>query len=96
MPKASGKTDPICARLPHDLDAAVRMRATSEGLSPSEMLRAIVSQFIYAEVPATSEGYLQARALAARLAHEALARTLAQMPDNYDEALALFGMPLPR
>jgi hypothetical protein len=80
---------PICVRLPEDLDVAIRTRGAAEGLSPSEMLRSIITQWAYGSTPSVDEGYRQARSIAVRLAHEAIARAFDQLPEGYEEALAL-------
>ena len=96
----SRKPDPICSRLPPDLDAAVRDRAMAEGLSPSEMLRLIVQQWAYGSMATADEGYFQARQLAQHLAHVVLQAAINQLPQTYEEAMAIIkqyplGSPLP-
>jgi hypothetical protein len=81
---------PIAVRLPDDLDALVRSRAESEGLTTSELLRSIVSQWAYGAAPSVGEGYLAARQVAIQAAHVALSHAFAEeMPQTYEEALTL-------
>lgn len=78
---------PMCVRLPEDLDAAVRALAESEGISPSEVLRSAVHQRVYSQIPSVDEGYKQARGLAIQFAHEAVNLAAEQIPDSYEEAM---------
>ncbi len=75
----------ICAKLPEDLLYAVTDRAEAEGISISELIRAVLSNFIYGTQPAVSEGYDQAKRLATQIAYKALADSLAYMPSTVEE-----------
>ena len=77
---------PLCVRLPPDLDAAVRERAAREGLSVSEIFRALMSQWVYQQTPSVDEGYYNARQLAMKLAHEAVSNVIANEPGAFDVA----------
>lgn len=81
---------PLAVRLPDDLDALVRSRAESEGLTTSELLRSIVSQWAYGTMPSVGEGYVAARNVAIQAAHVALSNAFADsMPETYEEAIRL-------
>ena len=78
----------MCVRFPEDLDAALRARAEAEGLSPSELLRALAQQYVYNEQPSVDAGYMHARSLAIKLAHEAVSRAVDEhLPRTYEEAI---------
>lgn len=75
----------ICAKLPEDLLYAVTDRAEAEGISISELLRAVLTQFIYGTTPAVGEGYEQAKRLATQIAYKALADSLEYMPESVED-----------
>jgi hypothetical protein len=90
MAKRRKPGEPIAFRLPADLDEAVRERALAEGLSMSEMLRSIVSQWAYGSTPSADAGYFQARGVAVAAAHEVLRKVFDQfLPTSYEQALQL-------
>ncbi len=80
----------MAVRLPDDLEALIRTRAESEGLTTSELLRSIVSQWAYGTMPSVGEGYNAAKAVAIKAAHVALSHAFAEaMPETYEEAIQL-------
>ncbi len=89
--------NPVCVRLPDDLDVALRQRAEAEGLSVSELLISMLSHWVYGSTPSVDEGYKQARSLATKLAHEAVSRAIDDLPSTYEEAISsvAYGNPNP-
>lgn len=75
----------ICAKLPEDLLYAVTDRAEAEGISISELIRAVLTQFIYGTTPAVGEGYDQAKRLATQIAYKALADSLEYLPATVED-----------
>ena len=87
-------TSPICARLPPDLDAALRQRADAEGVTVTELMRAIAYRYVYGATSNFEEGYAAGRSLALQLTHYAMASAISDafaehIPQTYEEALAI-------
>jgi len=82
--------NPIAVRLTDDLEVAFRARAEAEGLSSSELLRAIVAQYVYNEQPSTDAGYHVGRALAYQTAIALVKETMEQsFPPTFEQAQQL-------
>lgn len=86
---------PICVRLPEDLDAAIRARCEAEGLTPSELMRSLASQYVYNDTPSVDAGYMQARTLAAKMAHAAVSAAIENLPQTFEEANHLIATGAP-
>ena len=82
---------PICVKLPQDLDTAVRVLAEAQGISVSELLRTLLAQVVYGHASSVDDGYLAARRWASRLAHHALRAAINALPEDHDQAMAIFG-----
>lgn len=78
-----------CVKLPDDLAEALRVRADAEGLTVSEVLRAMVQAWVYDERPSVDEGYRAGRAVGMKMAHIAVSNVISQMPMTYEDALAI-------
>lgn len=78
----------VAVRLPEDLAAAVEHACTQQDITPSELLRGLVSQWAYgtSQLSGPDEGYAQARSMATQLAHAALKQALKELPENHDGA----------
>jgi hypothetical protein len=85
----SNKDGIISAKLPEDLYMAAAERAESEGISLSELVRVVMTQFIYGTMPSFTEGYEEAKKLAYRLASRALRDGFASLPETPEEAFQL-------
>lgn len=81
-------TKSIAVRLPADLAAAIEAACKQHGISASEFLRGLVSQWVYgqSQLAGPDEGYTSARAMASQLAHAALRKALAELPDSHEAA----------
>jgi hypothetical protein len=80
---------PIAVRLPNDLVALVESACAQNGLTISELIRALVTQWASGEVSLSgpSEGYTQARSMASQLAMRALQQALRELPETHEEAV---------
>lgn len=85
----SNKDGIVSAKLSEDLYQAVSERAEAEGVSMSELLRVVLSQFIYGTLPAVDDGYIEAKKLAYRLATRALRDGFASLPESPEEVFEL-------
>ncbi len=90
MPRPKRPRAQIGARIPDDLMAAVDAYAVRTGLSPSEVLREALTQFVYgaSSTQEPSDGYAQARRNASRMARAAMAAGLEAIPTDAAEAEA--------
>lgn len=89
----------IAVRLPSDLLAAVNQACQEQGITQSEFLRGLVSQWVYGktQLSGPDEGYAQARSMASQLAHvivrqtmhQALKEAIASLPETHDAAHAM-------
>jgi metal-responsive CopG/Arc/MetJ family transcriptional regulator len=81
-------TKPIAVRLPADLVAAIDATCIEQGITQSELLRGLVSQWVYGktQLAGPDEGYAEARSMASRLAHAALKQALTSLPDSHEGA----------
>lgn len=94
MPVRSGLSslDPssktVAVRLPADLASAVKLACAQHGMTPSEFLRSLVSEWAYGKTQLTGpdEGYTEARSMATQLAHAALKDALAGLPGDHQAA----------
>ena len=79
---------PIAVRLPADLVAAVDHACAEHDISPSELIRGIVSQWAYGktQLAGPDEGYAQARDMAVQIAHAAVQQALEALPDSHSGA----------
>jgi len=82
----ANKSGVICAKFPDELLALAEDRALAEGITISELLRAVMTQFLLGNVPAVTEGYQQAKSTALFLAHTMLQQALAMLPETVEEA----------
>jgi hypothetical protein len=75
-------------RLPADLVAAVEHACREHNISPSELLRSLVSQWVYGDgaLKGPEAGYAEARSMATRLAHVALKEAIKRLPLDHDRA----------
>lgn len=80
---------PICAKLPEDLEYALRDRAEAEGISVSEITRHAIAAFVFGSIPGAQEGYAQAKRLATQMALQAMHNGLASLPDTLEEWIDL-------
>lgn len=78
----------VAVRLPADLAAAVEHACNENNITASELIRGLVSQWVYgkSQLAGPDEGYAQARSMATRLAHVALKQAIASLPESYDGA----------
>jgi hypothetical protein len=78
----------IAVRLPGDLASAVDAACAEQNITASEFLRGLVSSWVYGktQLSGPDEGYAQARAMASQLAHAALRKALALVPDSHEGA----------
>ena len=81
----------VAVKLPADLIAAIDAACVEQGITKSEFLRGLVSQWVYgkSQLSGPDEGYAQARAMASQLAHAALSRALDGLPDSHETATAM-------
>jgi hypothetical protein len=75
-------------RLPADLVAAVEHACREHKISPSELLRSLVSQWVYGSttLQGPEAGYAEARSMATRLAHVALKEAIKRLPLDHHRA----------
>ena len=87
----TGTSKPIAVRLPNDLAAAVEQGCAAQGITPSELLRDLVAKWAYggSALAGPDAGYTQARSMATRLAHAALAQALDSIPEEHEQARAM-------
>ncbi len=81
-------TKSIAVRLPAHLVSAVEAACAEQGITASELLRALIEQWAYGSNPLAGPdaGYERARSMASQLAHAALASALKSIPDDHDDA----------
>lgn len=81
-------TKSIATRLPAHLVAAVDAACEEQGITASELLRALIEQWAYGTTPLAGPdaGYARARSMAAQLAHSALRKALGELPTTHEEA----------
>jgi hypothetical protein len=79
---------PIAVRLPADLVAAIEHACREHNITASELLRGLVSQWVYGKTALSGpeEGYTEARSMATRLAHAALKEALEKLPLDHGRA----------
>lgn len=84
-------TKSIAVRLPSDLASAVAVACEQQGITASELLRALVAQWAYgqSQLAGPDAGYEQARSMASQLAHAALRQALTKLPTSYNEARSM-------
>ncbi len=84
-------TQTVAVKLPADLLAALESTCEQQGLTKSEILRGLVSQWVYgkSQLSGVDEGYAQARSMATQLAHVALSRALTALPDSHGAAATM-------
>lgn len=86
---------PICIRLPPEMDMLAREIVAAQSITLSEWVRMLIHNAIYGHTPNVNEGYMQARTLALKLASEMLRRAGELLPQDYDEAVTYFGLAGP-
>ena len=82
--------DPIIrARIPEDLLQLVKNEASRLETSESEIVRAALSQYFYADnaMQGPDAGFLAAKKQAMRLSHAVIAAGLDQMPEDLESAV---------
>jgi hypothetical protein len=98
MPKAPASlssrdpsTRSIAVRLPSDLSAAIDAYCAEHNTTASELLRGLVSAWVYGEsaLSGPDAGYTQAKSMASQIAHAALRDALASVPDTHEGAQAM-------
>lgn len=84
-------TKSIAVRLPPDLVSAVDAACTEQGITASEFMRALVSEWAYgrSQLSGPDEGYAQARSMASQLAHAAIKKALGELPDTHEQAIEM-------
>lgn len=85
----------ICFRPTPAQRAAIVEVATAHGITMSEYLRMLVEQQLTSGMFQVDEGYMEARSLALKLAHEVLRRAMEMLPQNYEDAVPYFGLAGP-
>lgn len=83
------KAKPFACRLPVELHAGIEGRAIAEGISPSELVRNVLFNWLYGQEPSANEGYYQARGIASQIAHFALEEAIESLPSSYEEMVEL-------
>ncbi len=84
-------TKSIAVRLPSHLVSAVEAACEEQGITASELLRALIEQWAYGTTPLAGPdaGYQRARGMAAQIAHAALRRALESLPTTHTDASAM-------
>lgn len=82
---------PIAVRLPSDLLAAIEAACEEHGITQSEFIRGLISEWAYGktQLSGPDEGYSQARSMAAQLAHLAVTQAINNLPASHEEALGM-------
>lgn len=85
------KNPRIEARVPHDIQQLLKQRSEQDGITPSELIRDALVQYLYggtqgSMLQGTDAGFQSARKQAHRIAMAALAYAFEQMPDDFEEA----------
>jgi len=88
----SRQNELICIRLQPEMNALVREVVSAHSISLSEWIRILIQNALYGVSPHVDEGYIQARALAIKLAHDLLRRAEATMPPTFEDAIVYFGL----
>jgi len=88
----------IAVRLPLDLVAAIDAACQEHGITPSEFIRGVVSQWVYGttQLSGPDEGYAQARSMATQIAHvmmrkvhDALGEAIRELPADHAGAVEM-------
>lgn len=84
-------TRSVAVRLPPHLASAVDAATEEQGITASELIRALIEQWAYGSTPLAGPdaGYERARSMAAQMAHAALRSALGSLPATHDEANAM-------
>jgi hypothetical protein len=82
-------SNPMCLRLPDDLQAAVAQMAAEAGVTTSEWIRDLLFRTVYGEPLGVNDGYLHGRSIGYRVAVMAYRDTLGAMPETVEAGLAL-------
>jgi hypothetical protein len=80
-------SNPMCLRLPDDLQAAVAQMATEAGVTTSEWIRDLLFRTVYGEPLGVNEGYLHGRSVGYRVAMLACAEAWKHMPATIEDGL---------
>lgn len=77
------------AQIPDDLHAMIIGECQRDGLSTSELVRKALTFYFFGQQQLGPDaGYMQARAIATKLAHTAVSVALAMIPQTYEDAVA--------
>lgn len=81
----------VSTRLPADLAAAVEHACREHNISPSELLRNLVSEWVYGKgtLSGPEAGYAEARSMGTRLAFVALKEALKLVPLDHERGVAM-------
>lgn len=81
-------TKSIAVRLPPHLASAVAAACEEQGITASELIRALIEQWAYGTTPLAGPdaGYQRARGMASQIAHAALRNALESLPASHAEA----------
>lgn len=85
----------ICFRPTPIQRAAIVEVANAHGITMSEYLRMLVESQLTSGIFQVEEGYMEARGLALKLAHELLRRAQEMLPQSYADAVPYFGLAGP-
>jgi hypothetical protein len=77
--------------LPADLANAIEAACAEQNITASEFLRGLVSSWFYgvSQLAGPDAGYAQAKSMASQLAHAALRKALAEIPNEHGEAVTM-------
>lgn len=79
----------ICARLDVELSQLVDQACINEGITRTELVRNVLTQWAYGTIPSADEGYRQALRMAPQLTLLLMTRVIEQMPPTLEEAQQL-------
>lgn len=79
---------PLCVRLDAELVQMIDQAAANEGIARSEILRNVLTQWAYSNIPSADEGYRQALRMGPMLALALIRRAEQSLPMTLEEAQA--------